>query len=83
MSKLVKDFKGTDHAENAQAVLEFATRHKVMQLWTLIENLTPKWFSGNQWDKITSILVGGEEGGASVGSGSRQERYTIFICKHT
>jgi len=28
MSKLVEDFKGTDHAENSQAVLEFATRHK-------------------------------------------------------
>ena len=32
MSKLVEDFRGTDHAENAQAVLEFATRHKVWHL---------------------------------------------------
>ena len=29
MSKLVEEFKGTDHAENTQALLEFATRHKV------------------------------------------------------
>ena len=28
----MEDFKGTDHAENAQAVLEFATRHKVKHL---------------------------------------------------
>ena len=38
MSKLVEDFRGTEHAENAQAVLEYATRHKVWHfLW--IKNL--------------------------------------------